>query len=237
MCQTDVLLIKIKCRHCKTCFLMCRKCYRGHVYCSTACRIKAQKISHRNAQRKYRQTQKGKTAHRENEKKRRMGRIKKTVADASILQRIVRVIKIPYRPKQRARCSYCGAFGKIVDTFPPQWKRSMRWIAKNNGRNYGRSFFKRRALWVAERCSDQHLDWKAGDWTQSLWRLFAVPVPIVLRFSHSHQNRNQSGKMLQLPKKLQHHRSYNDLRKEKLYRQRSIFKANKKWMRRLQKCF
>ena len=124
MCHTEVLLIKIECRHCKTRFLVCRACYRGHVYCCTACRLEAQKISHRNSQRKYRRSEKGKSAHRENEKNRRMGRVKKTMADASILPIIFRVLNYLYRPKQRHRCSFCGVFGKIVGAFPRLWSKS-----------------------------------------------------------------------------------------------------------------
>ena len=108
MCQTDVLLIEIECRHCKTCFVMCRECYRGHVYCGTACRIKAQKISHRRSQKKYRRTEKGKTAHRENEKKRRLGRVKKTMADATTRPFFFRLLKFPYIKNQRPRRNASG---------------------------------------------------------------------------------------------------------------------------------
>jgi hypothetical protein len=118
MCQTDVLLIELECRYCKISFLMCRECYRGHVYCSTTCRDEAQAISHRISQKKYRRTEKGKKSHRENEKKRRMGRVKKTVADDSTRQVLFRLLKFTYIPNQRPRCGFCGIYGKIVGAFP-----------------------------------------------------------------------------------------------------------------------
>lgn len=132
-----VLLIEIVCRHCGIRFLMCRRCYRGHVYCSSACRDEAQQLSHREAQRKYRQTEKGRKAHRENEKKRRMGRVEKTVADASILEKIFRVLKFSRGSKRKPRCSFCGAYGTIVDAFPRNHP---------NRRKYERPVFFRRAL-------------------------------------------------------------------------------------------
>ena len=41
MCS-DVFLIELECNHCKLQFHICRKCYRGHVYCSSSCRREAQ---------------------------------------------------------------------------------------------------------------------------------------------------------------------------------------------------
>lgn len=118
MCIKKILLIKIVCRHCKKLFLMCRRCYRGHVYCGDACRKEAQKTAHRESQRNYRQTDKGKLTHRENEKKRRMGRVQKTMADDSAMPFVIRVLKFPYRSNQEPRCSFCGALGKIINAFP-----------------------------------------------------------------------------------------------------------------------
>ena len=117
MCS-DVLLIELECPHCKLGFYICRKCYRGHVYCSSSCRHEAQIKAHRKDQSKYRTSNKGREAHSRNEKKRRMGKIKKTMADTSTNTPALRVILYPIVQNTKPRCSFCGVYGKIVDVFP-----------------------------------------------------------------------------------------------------------------------
>jgi len=63
--------ITVVCRECGTGFGICRSCWRGQVYCSRACREAGKRRLHRQAQRRYRQTEKGKAAHREAERRRR----------------------------------------------------------------------------------------------------------------------------------------------------------------------
>jgi hypothetical protein len=82
MCS-DVLLIELECNHCNVEFYICRKCYRGHIYCSSRCRSEAQLKAHRKAQSRYRTSDKGREAHSRNEKMRRMDKIKKNMADES----------------------------------------------------------------------------------------------------------------------------------------------------------
>jgi hypothetical protein len=117
MCS-DVLLIELECRHCKLKFHICRKCYCGHLYCSSSCRREAQLRAHRKAQSRYRTSDKGRKAHCHNEKMRRMGKIKKTMADESTNPPLLRVISYPIVQNAKARCSFCGVYGKIVDAFP-----------------------------------------------------------------------------------------------------------------------
>ena len=118
MCS-DVLLIELECKQCQLRFNICRKCYRGHVYCSSSCRREAQVKAHRIAQSRYRISNKGREAHSRNEKKRRMGKInKKTMADTSTNTPPLRVILHPIVQNTKARCSFCGVYGKIVDVFP-----------------------------------------------------------------------------------------------------------------------
>ena len=116
MCS-DVLLIGLECPHCKLGFYICRKCYRGHVYCSGRCRNEAQLKAHRKAQSRYRTSDKGRQAHSRNEKMRRMGKTKKTMADESTNTPFLRVILYPIIQNTRPRCSFCGVYGKIVDVF------------------------------------------------------------------------------------------------------------------------
>jgi hypothetical protein len=116
MCN-DVLLIELECKYCKLRFNICRKCYCGHLYCSSRCRSEAQLRARRQAQSRYRTSDKGRQAHSRNEKMRRMGKIKKTMADESTNIPPLRVILYPIVQKSNPRCSYCGVYGKIVDFF------------------------------------------------------------------------------------------------------------------------
>jgi len=117
MCS-DVLLIELECKHCKLRFNICRKCYRGHVYCSNSCRREAQVKAHRKDQSRYRTSNKGREVHSCNEKKRRMGKINKTMADGSTNTPPLCVILYPVVQNTKPRCSFCGVYGKIVDVFP-----------------------------------------------------------------------------------------------------------------------
>jgi hypothetical protein len=117
MCS-DVLLIELECNHCKVGFCICRKCYRGHLYCSSRCCSEAQLKAHRKAQSQYRTSNKGRAAHSRNEKMRRMGKINKTMADESTNTPPLRVILYPIVQNTEPHCSFCGVYGKIVDVFP-----------------------------------------------------------------------------------------------------------------------
>jgi len=117
MCS-DVFLIELECKHCKLRFNICRKCYRGHVYCSNSCCLEAQVKAHRKDQSRYRTSNKGREAHSCNEKKRRMGKIKKTMADGSTNTPPLRVILYPIVQNTKPRCRFCGVYGKMVDVFP-----------------------------------------------------------------------------------------------------------------------
>ena len=64
-------MISVVCQCCCTHFSICQSCWRGQAYCSDACRLSARRASHRKAQQRYRQTEKGKRAHRLAENRRR----------------------------------------------------------------------------------------------------------------------------------------------------------------------
>ncbi len=64
-------IIIVWCRKCGTYFGVCRSCWRGQTYCSRSCRESKKKRLHCQAQRRYRQTEKGKEAHRVWERNRR----------------------------------------------------------------------------------------------------------------------------------------------------------------------
>ena len=73
-----MLLILIACRFCHLTFYVCRSCFRGHAYCGDFCRIEGKRQKHREAQRRYRRTLKGKKNHRVAENRSRQKRSAKS---------------------------------------------------------------------------------------------------------------------------------------------------------------
>lgn len=69
MCGIE--LIERQCRQCGTTFFVCRPCWRGQSYCHDRCLDESCIIRHREAQRKYRQTELGREQHARAERERR----------------------------------------------------------------------------------------------------------------------------------------------------------------------
>ena len=123
-----MLLLLIHCRWCGLTFYVCRSCWRGQAYCSDECRIAGYKKHHREAQRKYRQSQKGKKVHREAENRRRQGlsqKIQKNMDDGSSTvgpgwcMKDVRGLKTSvFSVEAVPRCRFCGSHGVLVNQFP-----------------------------------------------------------------------------------------------------------------------
>jgi len=125
-------LIQIRCRWCGALFCVCRRCWRGQAYCSDECRIAKKRQNHREAERQYRQTPKGKKAHREAENRRRYRlskKIRKNMDDTSAtvlplwcmaLLLSARIVVLHARAwlDKTGRCHFCGSSGQIVDEFP-----------------------------------------------------------------------------------------------------------------------
>lgn len=121
MCQSDNsdgLLIQIECKYCLVQFFLCRSCYRGHSYCSEQCRTLSQKRAHRKSQSIYRKSEKGREANKIAEKRRRIKKNEKSVADEGTISPssddILHLISSPEKPK----CLICGASGQVVTRFP-----------------------------------------------------------------------------------------------------------------------
>jgi len=113
-----VLLKLIECKRCSLEFYICNSCWRGHAYCSDECRQAARSEAHCISQRKYRQTEKGKEAHRQQEKNRRIRNSKKTVDDTSSTPLIVHD-NVPVNLLFTSPCChFCGRKGRIVELFP-----------------------------------------------------------------------------------------------------------------------
>ena len=113
-----VLLKRIECRGCAQIFNVCRSCWRGQAYCCQECRRAAQKEIHCKAQRKYRQTEKGKQAHCRQEKNRRLRQSEKTMDDAPTNPGLIHD-NVSSKPDCTGPCChFCGKTGQIVDFFP-----------------------------------------------------------------------------------------------------------------------
>jgi len=61
----DSVGFKIQCKDCGFCFYICKRCYRGQVYCSSACRQRGYRKTRRKAQEKYRRSPEAREDHRE----------------------------------------------------------------------------------------------------------------------------------------------------------------------------
>ena len=123
-----LFLRQIRCRWCGFVFYVCQHCWRGQAYCSDECRIAGTRHNHREAQRRYRQTPKGKKAHRESENRRRYGlsqKNQKNMDDASstvlptwCMRLLLRVRNRILHAKRARCCLFCGSSGQIVEQFP-----------------------------------------------------------------------------------------------------------------------
>ena len=99
---------------------MCRRCWRGHAYCGDPCRLAARLENHRKSQRLYRQTAKGREAHRQGERRRRGKKSKNTVDDTGSTLQIPHVNVPTKLPDGEIRCLFCGSYGVVVKDFPRQ---------------------------------------------------------------------------------------------------------------------
>lgn len=128
-------LIQICCRECALYFCICRQCFRGQAYCCEDCRKKGYRRLHRQVQKRYRHTEKGKEYHRQAEKRRRW-RLWQENENAKSAQnkmqpKLKRTISLPEQqsllthqenglkaiPGQTGYCHLCGSQGIIVEKF------------------------------------------------------------------------------------------------------------------------
>lgn len=134
-------LISVFCRWCNTSFCVCQCCWRGQAYCSDICRRAGYLRSRRQAQQRYRQTQKGKRAHCLSENRRRYRKTppaSKKMDDTTSKRSFNMHIRMSpeqhsanFHPDFRNRCHFCGRLGEIV----PEFARR-----KYGNRNYGENF-------------------------------------------------------------------------------------------------
>lgn len=123
-----LLLLLIQCRWCDFSFCICRRCFRGQTYCCDACRIAGRLKNKREAQRRYRQTKKGKKNHREAENRRRQGLSKKnqknmddtssTALPSWCIALLLWAQNRLFLFKSVPHCQFCKVSGHIVQQFP-----------------------------------------------------------------------------------------------------------------------
>ncbi len=123
-----MLLIAINCRWCDFRFYLCRACWRGHAYCCGECRTAGTLKIKREAQRRYRQTEKGKKNHREAENRRRyrlsikkqinMDDTSSTVLPNWCTSLIIRTQSHTLGVQMIPYCHFCGVLGQHIHKFP-----------------------------------------------------------------------------------------------------------------------
>ena len=117
--RMEIILLKtVSCRWCGRTFHICRSCWRGQAYCRDSCRRNSKRKAHRLAQQRYRRTTKGREAHRQAARRRRMQVSEKTVADASSTPTPEHDRLPQNHPFTNPCCHFCGRKGVIVDHFP-----------------------------------------------------------------------------------------------------------------------
>ena len=126
---------RILCGHCGRGFYVCQSCWRGQSYCSEECRGAARREARQATQRRYRRTEKGKKAHREAEKRRRVRVRKKNgrIVDYEGSTPQCGDATMETSPEGSdegrskgggnaviavCRCHFCGSWGIVVDRFP-----------------------------------------------------------------------------------------------------------------------
>jgi len=124
------------CHCCGKIFCLCSSCYRGHRYCCDPCRIAAQNKANREAQKRYRRTEKGKKAHREAERRRRMRRTKKWIMGkvrtvqveccSTAVEAARSVIRKGTELGKTAQCHFCQQYGEIVNKFIRKYTKKQR---------------------------------------------------------------------------------------------------------------
>lgn len=139
--RKEVILLLLRCKRCLELFVICRSCYRGHVYCGEFCRTQARREGRRKSNREYQSTPEGQQDHRERQRKCRQAKRDQAVAavafqpiaetsgvtDTVLKDRsAVPTCAVQSRPQPkviRAVCSICGRCGPWMSQFEMKWRQ------------------------------------------------------------------------------------------------------------------
>ena len=129
----EVILRQRICLTCRTLFWICRRCDRGHRYCSASCRYQAYGQQRRVANRRHQRSPEGRLDHRDRQRAYRRRRLiaQKSVTDESSLRSALCYtmplaidFRRPIRPESPSpwfsgwlRCIVCGRRGRFVDPY------------------------------------------------------------------------------------------------------------------------
>jgi len=127
-----LFLVEVCCHWCGMNFCVCQRCWRGQAYCCEACRRLGRRRCHRERQKRYRQTLRGKKAHRwgENRRRHRLSQSHGKKMDDATSRGVpgcaigflvdARLLIVPARVwfDESKRCHFCGCKGQVVDQFP-----------------------------------------------------------------------------------------------------------------------
>jgi len=119
----EFLGIKVTCHNCHACFSLCRKCWRGHWYCSTECSAKAKALRRQRANKRYRESDQGRLAQQRAQRRhRKRKRDAKTVRDHSSKNsgtclKQPPTNQLPMEVKSESSCFKCRLCGREVLAF------------------------------------------------------------------------------------------------------------------------
>jgi len=111
-------------RECGAVFYVCLPCYRGQRYCSDRCRAKARRVQRREANRRYQESERGRTRHRERQRAYRRRRVTDQGSSATSSAMTMDAPTLFPAPAREAGggagllvCQCCGRVGRRIDPF------------------------------------------------------------------------------------------------------------------------
>ena len=100
---------------CAAMFTICASCYRGQRYCSPKCRASVRRQQRKQANRRYQESENGRTAHRACQQRYRERTTQELVTDQGI-QTIT--TPVSSTTSTRSKCAICGRYSRWIDPFP-----------------------------------------------------------------------------------------------------------------------
>ena len=125
------------CGYCRTPFVICRPCDRGHVYCGVPCRIAGYALKRRESRARHQKTLEGRLDHRDRQRAYRCRQVSRVTDQTSLSES--RRVELPSAPPHAAvaqkevehvfpkagrkvRCCICGRRGYWVQ-WDSWWER------------------------------------------------------------------------------------------------------------------
>ena len=109
----------LSCKHCSNVFVICKSCYRGHKYCSKACRKSGYEASRKQAREKYNDSIEAKLDHQDRSRRYRLS-LQKSVTDKTSKVEVNTINKHLHRENENSllkikdQSGVCTSCGKLV---------------------------------------------------------------------------------------------------------------------------